>query len=78
MQEADALRKRATAELTAARESEDAHRLQFRGIRGGPGGMDPPWLDNDAVMLAAKTQVGKLPKVEIASDSGWRFFGYRN
>eukprot|EP00411_Alexandrium_monilatum_P026100 CAMPEP_0175333672 /NCGR_PEP_ID=MMETSP0095-20121207/2401_1 /TAXON_ID=311494 /ORGANISM="Alexandrium monilatum, Strain CCMP3105" /LENGTH=937 /DNA_ID=CAMNT_0016630973 /DNA_START=53 /DNA_END=2866 /DNA_ORIENTATION=+ len=84
-QEVADLKWRAMNELIESRECEEGQRLLNRGIRGGPGKTDSPWLDADDEMVEAlkrgrssSSGIGRLPPVQLPDNIGWRFFGWRN
>merc|ERR1719419_1785735 len=80
------LKMRALNELMESRESEEGQRLTFRGIRGGPGNSDSPWLDVDEQMIEALKKARhtlsnvtvRLPFLPLPDNIGWRFYGWRN
>lgn len=79
------LKVRAVTEFVESRDSEEGQRLLWRGIRGGPGKTDSPWLDEDDEMVdalkkgrASSGGVGRLPAVKLPDNVGWRFYGWRN
>jgi len=85
--EVDTLKQRAIAELMESRECEEGQRLLYRGIRGGPGKQDSPWLDADDEMIeslkkmrssSALGQSARLAPVGLPDNVGWRFYGWRN
>jgi len=86
LQEVADLRMRALNELAESRDCEEGQRLLHRGIRGGPGKADSPWLDTDDAMVEAlrkgsRSGIGatsRLPAVELPENVGWRFYGWRN
>merc|ERR1712012_659793 len=75
--ESDGWKKRALSELLVSRDHEEARRLQNRGLRGGPGGLDPPWRDEDQLMIDTLSKKGKLQSFDLR-EAGWRIFGWRN
>mmetsp|Transcript_94691 Transcript_94691/g.276916 ORF Transcript_94691/g.276916 Transcript_94691/m.276916 type:complete len:947 (-) Transcript_94691:62-2902(-) len=84
-QEIEDLKNTAFMKFAESRESEEGQRLMNRGIRGGPGRSDSPWLDVDDAMATAlkksrsmSVTTYRLPVVELPDNIGWRFFGWRN
>lgn len=86
LKEIERLRKKALDELMMSRDSDEGQRLVYRGLRGGPGKVDSPWLDADDDMVDALKRsrsssshaAGRLVLIELPEKIGWRFFGWRN